>query len=946
MKTMKIIFTIIITTLLVFQNLKAIDRNISEADTSKQNSISGSHGDSYAENVHMYICIEALKLLKDRYPNLDFSMFDTRIGTTGDCGERPWQYGTITSGACREDKEDVVFDIRGPGNFYASNSHFWDADNRSNGDNSLTTLNIGGNPIDYPNAYTKMNRYISGQWHDWTGSGYSNRNFINYVSAPYIYKYSYHTRGLIDFFRTKKILLYSRVTILGQETVYNYEVTLDNTTFHKIVWEILGRMSHLLGDLSVPAHTHNDVHVNEWDGGDCYHNYIDNGAYQNYNWQTAKQFGGFINPYETSENPIRYLMYTASQLAQHFPSGPSCTVVPQQHPGNNNLPGGTNAMLQNYYSALGDPPEHLFNLSGEASYCFNHAIRSTAGLFYWFATETQIIPPDPAAYPKISGFHQSQIDDRIYRGETLKLICNATGANLNYNWFVKVCDTTKICNLLPPGLSFTPNGNEFNIKNISFKNKYICDYYDSLCRGGGSGGGGDNSSAYPPLKFYVGVRVFNNLGTVTRFYDLTGPSSIQPLESLRVYPPPPSGCPVLLTFNGSEYEPVNNLLPVAEYEENQGKEFVDKVLINNSVVTDPEDSTISLAIIETENAVSKFNQIEVTAVDHPENTKIGITASNEIVMYHIDKINSSSFAEISGRDVTKQLEYDTAYSDNVKGESKQILNAYFENVQKPADADYLCLLLDASPPALAPPPIKKERVGYITFTYDNGHVKSEKLNLGRRELRSDILISSPINSPVSSIETEFIKDFNLSYAAIVPLYKTGFTIKNLQLYSAEHNKEGNIFKSILLEDRKHAPLDSSSFIVLKFKSLNERVPKNFIRSYVFSSKGSVTTSQTDAGTIISGDRTQIANSYKLNLNYPNPFNPVTNISYDLPEASDVSIVIYDVLGKETARLVNSRQDAGSYSILFDGSNLSSGIYYCKLIANGSVKGINKMLLLK
>jgi len=78
-------------------------------------------------------------------------------------------------------------------------------------------------------------------------------------------------------------------------------------------------------------------------------------------------------------------------------------------------------------------------------------------------------------------------------------------------------------------------------------------------------------------------------------------------------------------------------------------------------------------------------------------------------------------------------------------------------------------------------------------------------------------------------------------------------------------------------------------------------------------------------------------------NFPNPFNPSTTIQYQLPEPGLVKLVVYDVLGREVATLVDEYKPAGSYSVKFDGSNLASGIYFFKFAAGEFVQ-VNKMLL--
>jgi len=85
--------------------------------------------------------------------------------------------------------------------------------------------------------------------------------------------------------------------------------------------------------------------------------------------------------------------------------------------------------------------------------------------------------------------------------------------------------------------------------------------------------------------------------------------------------------------------------------------------------------------------------------------------------------------------------------------------------------------------------------------------------------------------------------------------------------------------------------------------------------------------------------------YNLFTAYPNPFNPSTTLSFDLSEAEKVSLIIYDVQGKEVISLVDGYKNSGSYEVNFDGSGLSSGIYFARLVACES-SHIQKLLLIK
>ena len=94
-------------------------------------------------------------------------------------------------------------------------------------------------------------------------------------------------------------------------------------------------------------------------------------------------------------------------------------------------------------------------------------------------------------------------------------------------------------------------------------------------------------------------------------------------------------------------------------------------------------------------------------------------------------------------------------------------------------------------------------------------------------------------------------------------------------------------------------------------------------------------------------------TFSLSQNFPNPFNPVTTIEYELAEAAEVRLVIFNILGQEVARLLDETKRAGVHTITFDASDLSSGIYFYRLKASptsvwraGDFVRTRKMVLLK
>jgi len=96
--------------------------------------------------------------------------------------------------------------------------------------------------------------------------------------------------------------------------------------------------------------------------------------------------------------------------------------------------------------------------------------------------------------------------------------------------------------------------------------------------------------------------------------------------------------------------------------------------------------------------------------------------------------------------------------------------------------------------------------------------------------------------------------------------------------------------------------------------------------------------------------TEVPDKFEVSQNYPNPFNPTTAITYSLPMSEYVTLKVYDISGRVITELVNNNQNAGSYTVTWNGKNnfgesVSSGIYFYELNA-GTFKVQKKMLLVK
>lgn len=90
---------------------------------------------------------------------------------------------------------------------------------------------------------------------------------------------------------------------------------------------------------------------------------------------------------------------------------------------------------------------------------------------------------------------------------------------------------------------------------------------------------------------------------------------------------------------------------------------------------------------------------------------------------------------------------------------------------------------------------------------------------------------------------------------------------------------------------------------------------------------------------------QTPKEFELFQNFPNPFNPSTEISFQIPSASFVTLKIFDILGNEVTSLINEEKPSGTYKVIWNAANNPSGIYFYQLKAGNFIK-TKKLILLK
>ena len=100
---------------------------------------------------------------------------------------------------------------------------------------------------------------------------------------------------------------------------------------------------------------------------------------------------------------------------------------------------------------------------------------------------------------------------------------------------------------------------------------------------------------------------------------------------------------------------------------------------------------------------------------------------------------------------------------------------------------------------------------------------------------------------------------------------------------------------------------------------------------------------------ITGENAGVVNvpaEFELVQVYPNPFNPTTNVSITLPEATDLKVAVYNTTGQQVAELTNGHHSAGMHNFVLDGSSLSSGVYFVRAVTSDGDAGMQKVMLMK
>ncbi|HSW53766.1 MAG TPA: S8/S53 family peptidase [Ignavibacteriaceae bacterium] len=391
-------------------------------------------------------------------------------------------------------------------------------------------------------------------------------------------------------------------------------------------------------------------------------------------------------------------------------------------------------------------------------------------------------------------------------------------------------------------------------------------------------------------------------------------------------------CPTLAFDVGGEMKDDNPLLITSL--SNPGVDVTDYYLIQNSVT--PVGNKINLRIHEPQTEHTWLDYVELIEAKVKSDELVAMNDEGEVINY---KNNTAPVTVLLNgtTDITEILSsMDTLDIDLNEGDIITIQR----NIQAPendGDGDLVLGGID---------PIKDQESITLSLT-NKEDIEGENSKLGDLTFffrpNKSIIAKKLRNLPPGNLEITINRELTLNYLTIVRNIKTA-RVNSLGLLSANHQHSGDVKNLLLGIDQNYAeifPGDMINFVFQKGTIPAEKI------EYILKSVGRYETDTTSALNKLAGtgEENLIPKENKLYDNYPNPFNPITQIKYSVKENGLVTLKVYDILGKEVAALVNEEKQAGTYTVTFDAGSMASGIYFYTISANDYQK-TKKMILIK
>lgn len=373
-------------------------------------------------------------------------------------------------------------------------------------------------------------------------------------------------------------------------------------------------------------------------------------------------------------------------------------------------------------------------------------------------------------------------------------------------------------------------------------------------------------------------------------------------------------CPMIrFTENGDMFSE-NSILVSSPAK--QGKDIKDYYLLMNPVLNIKEQ--IEFTIHETENFNTSLDKLQLIAASANLGEEIAVTQDGEIINFINDERKASVIQNEKGN-VSEKL----YYNDDDEVELKE--NDNLKVTLIPDGSGYVMLLLRT--------PVNKDNI-IGTISTNTG----KSLPFYSRDNTNKICIKLKENN-LSEFHINIKQDITINQIAVVKNLNT-YELTNLNLKSAEVNSK-DVSKFLLQTDENYVEINKDNELNLIFE--NQFYPGKNVE-YILESTGRYSKHEENLAAVkTSQSKTKFIN--RLFDNSPNPFNPVTNVKYELLNDGFVKIKLYDMIGREVRILVNEFKRAGSHSLTIDGSELPTGIYFYKMETE-NFTDTKRMILIK
>ncbi len=418
---------------------------------------------------------------------------------------------------------------------------------------------------------------------------------------------------------------------------------------------------------------------------------------------------------------------------------------------------------------------------------------------------------------------------------------------------------------------------------------------------------------------------------------------------------PPPSCPFVYTWDGNKFQEDNNILPQSEYPQYNGVDVTDYYRLLKPLRVN--NGKYALQIREFENELSFLDQFKLLAIDHPAGTKIDVDANSGEVYQYATPF-SLRRALLRGFDITSQLAaMDTNVINVNSGDTLNLSLSYLipsSMISSGKNNERTISSVGGGSETAASSPPKEQKTAYIVNDRAPATVTGPPatVNLAFRQRKTLIFKPMSLDS-LSSWKIIWSQKAAVDYVNfglnITPL---SYTLRELPLASARHSTNGNALSKLTSQDSVYEILTPGQTIELRYNSLPPPADGT-VRSFILVSRGRYEkiSDSTFVPQSLNPTNTPDVVNFSLNANYPNPFNPTTNIQFELPQDGHVMLAVFNTLGQEVTRLVDQNLERGLHNISWDARGNASGIYFCRFVVTDNSNKIvhqetQKMLLMR